>query len=68
MTEPDWKWPEPPTTTIAITYPDGVAGTFARQRGGSWHQVIDGLRVTGYDGPNVMRVLANAVGTKEIAE
>lgn len=53
---------------ITIEYPDGVVGCFIQLPNGGWDQVIDGLRVTGYDGPNVMRVLSNAVGTKEIAD
>jgi len=52
---------------ITISYDDGTVGEFTRQPDGSWHQVLDGLRITDYDPPNVMRVLANAVGTSEVA-
>ena len=54
-------------TAITIVYEDGLVGLFTRQPDGSWIQHIDGLRVTKYDGPNVMRVLSAAVGTREIA-
>jgi hypothetical protein len=53
---------------ITIEYTDGNKGVFEPQEDGSWHQTISGMRVTGYDGPNVMRVLAAQVGTKEIAD
>lgn len=58
---------------IEITYDDGLHGTFHKNPDGSWTQALTGLAetmpsVTGYDGPNVMRVLSAAVGTKEIAE
>ena len=53
---------------ITVEWGDGDVGRFERQPDGSWVQHIAGLAVTDYDGPNVLRVLATAVGTKEIAE
>lgn len=53
---------------IEITWPDGTTGTFHRQGENEWVQVIGGLTVTGYDPPQVMRVLATATGTEEIGE
>lgn len=56
---------------IIIRYEDRQETTFTRAReGDEWSQTIAGLglRVTGYDPPNVMRVLSNAVGTREIAK
>lgn len=54
---------------ITIEYADGTVGRFTRYPDGNWQQRIDGVpvTVTGYDGPNVLRVLANAIGTREIA-
>jgi len=54
-------------TEIQVTYADGTVGTFKLQGDGSWTQMIAGFAIAGYDLPNVMRVLANAVGTREIA-
>jgi hypothetical protein len=53
---------------ITIEWADGDVGVFERQPDDSWHQSIAGVRVTGYDAPNVMRVLATATGTREVAK
>lgn len=54
---------------IAITYDDGLIGTFTRQHDGTWTQtgLGAGLAITGYEPKDVMRVLANATETEEIA-
>jgi hypothetical protein len=55
---------------ITVEYEDGLVGVFERQPDDTWHQTgLDAhLRITDYDGPNVMRVLANGIGTREVAE
>jgi hypothetical protein len=61
-------------TRIEVTYEDGTVSTFTRDSAavprGEWVLNHGGLplAVTGYDPPNVLRVLSNALGTKEIAE
>ena len=57
-----------PAIRIKITYVDGVEAHFEKMEDGSWRQAFAGLIATGYDAPNVLRVLANALGTREIAK
>jgi hypothetical protein len=54
---------------INIVYEDGMESTFIRRPDGSWVLDIKGLsvRVTEYDGPNILRVIGNALGTHEVA-
>ena len=61
---------------ITIEWEDGLVGVFTKQPDGSWMQTglgtpgtgFGAVRVGGYDPANVMRVLATATGTREIAE
>lgn len=47
---------------ITVEYADGLVGRFERQPDDTWHQTgFAGLRITGYDAPNVLRVLSNGV-------
>jgi hypothetical protein len=61
-----------PAVRIEVTWPDGTVGTFIRQPAGRgrrqrWTQTIAGLTVTDYGPADVMRVMATATGTEEIA-
>ena len=63
---------------ITVEWDDGYVGTFESQPDGTFHHVITGgptgaelarpLAVVNYDAANVLRVLATAVGTREIAD
>jgi hypothetical protein len=61
-------------TRIEVTYEDGTVSTFTRDSAavprGEWVLNHGGLPLTvvGYDPPNVLRVLSNALGTREIAK
>jgi hypothetical protein len=52
---------------ITVRWPDGTVGVFRPNRDGTWTQSIEGLRVVNYAPADVMRVLATATGTREVA-
>lgn len=57
---------------VTIEWDDGMQHDFERQPGGHWDLALSEpehgtLRVTGYDGPNLMRVLGAAAETTEVA-
>jgi hypothetical protein len=54
---------------ITVLYDDGMESTFIRRPDGSWTLDIKDLpvRISEYDGPNILRVIGNALGTHEVA-
>lgn len=59
-------------TRITIEWEDGLHHQFNRLPDGTWDLELSvpehgKQRITGYDGPNLMRVLSTAAAAKEIA-